>query len=545
MPLPRGRRGRAARRDADSARDRRDARLRAVLDATPDAMWCTTVDGQVTEWSTGAEELLGFTREEILGQRFVEETIPALERDRIASPALQRILRGDVDRVTFVTRRRTKAGRTFPVETHVAAMRDADGAVRELVATGRDVTVPQLAAAAARAVTSGLRAEEVIERLSRAVQPFVPHDAIRVVEVTRDAHWRLLREETRVPLGAPAVNWVNGARGPLCVNDVQRDVVPLDEEVLPPWTRSLVAVPLRGGGRVIGVLVVTAEDPAGFDDRAVALLAGIADAVAAALRNVVDHASEVEAAERLARLEEQRSTFVRVVAHEIRTPLYGVQLAADVLAAKASSTELDADPAFRRMLEYLHDGVRHVQRFIADVVEFYDSAVPGGIQCVPVRCDIEALLHRVCDDPALGDTARIRLEVRGRLGTGMLDDVRVGQLVRNLVSNALKFTPSRAPVDVRAARDGDELVIDVADSGIGIEEGALDVMFEPFTRPHGVMAGDPAGSGLGLWVAQRIAEAHGGRIWVDSVPGAGSTFHVRLDVGSNVDRPRVADVPVT
>jgi signal transduction histidine kinase len=108
------------------------------------------------------------------------------------------------------------------------------------------------------------------------------------------------------------------------------------------------------------------------------------------------------------------------------------------------------------------------------------------------------------------------------------DPVRIGQVIDNLISNALKFTPAGGRVDVRAEQSGDVVRIEVADTGMGIPEGEQERLFERFYRTSQAQERAVPGAGLGLAIAKAIVEAHGGEISCTSAAGAGTTFAIEL-----------------
>jgi signal transduction histidine kinase len=118
------------------------------------------------------------------------------------------------------------------------------------------------------------------------------------------------------------------------------------------------------------------------------------------------------------------------------------------------------------------------------------------------------------------------------------DDLRIRQIVTNLVANAVKFTPAGGRVDVSVGRDGSGLVLEVRDTGIGIAMQDVGRVFEPFVQADGGMNKRHQGTGLGLAITRRLVELHGGTISVKSAPGEGSVFTVRFPV------ERIEDVPM-
>ena len=231
-------------------------------------------------------------------------------------------------------------------------------------------------------------------------------------------------------------------------------------------------------------------------------------------------------------VERLKSEFVSVVSHELRTPMTSIKTSLALLLAGASGT---LDPAAREMLEIALRNADRLIRLVNDLLdlsriearrmEFQLEAVPLADA---IKSSIEALAAFAVDAGVTVETeppaeALRVLGVRGR----------VEQVVVNLVSNAIKFSPRGGRVRVRCRGDGDGVVVEVADEGPGIPPEKLQVTFEPFrqldsstTRAHG-------GAGLGLAISHGIVQALGGKLWAESEVGAGSRFFVRLRVASN------------
>ena len=231
-------------------------------------------------------------------------------------------------------------------------------------------------------------------------------------------------------------------------------------------------------------------------------------------------------------VERLKSEFVSVVSHELRTPMTSIKTSLALLLAGASGT---LDPAAREMLEIALRNADRLIRLVNDLLdlsriearrmEFQLEAVPLADA---IKSSIEALAAFAADAGVTVETeppaAALRvLGVRGR----------VEQVVVNLVSNAIKFSPPGGRVRVRCRGDGDGVVVEVADEGPGIPPEKLQVTFEPFrqldsstTRAHG-------GAGLGLAISHGIVQALGGKLWAESEVGAGSRFFVRLRLASN------------
>jgi signal transduction histidine kinase len=224
-----------------------------------------------------------------------------------------------------------------------------------------------------------------------------------------------------------------------------------------------------------------------------------------------------------------RDQFLAVAAHELRTPLATLALLVDYLIAPLhphSATEPDGVVVQKRQLEMLK---RQVDRLTALVVELVDvSRITGGrLQLSLGPVDLRDVVREVLD--------RFELEIQRRHVTlkvnapdpapGIWDAARIDQVITHLISNALKYGAGR-PVEVSVRVEASQAVVVVRDHGIGIPE---DEQIKIFGRFADVLAATHhAGMGLGLWIAQQIVQANGGRIKVDSRPEQGSTFTVEL-----------------
>jgi two-component system sensor histidine kinase HydH len=162
--------------------------------------------------------------------------------------------------------------------------------------------------------------------------------------------------------------------------------------------------------------------------------------------------------------------------------------------------------------------VAEAHRLEALTTDLLDFVRTGPLDLQPVR--IEDLLQKIV---AEGGGAEVILEASGAPESWLMDERRIDQVLHNLMRNAVEASPEGAPIEVRVARDGDALTMSFLDQGDGIPEESLDRIFEPFftTRTRG--------TGLGLAVARRIVELHGGKLTARSRPEGGAEFHLTLE----------------
>ncbi len=228
------------------------------------------------------------------------------------------------------------------------------------------------------------------------------------------------------------------------------------------------------------------------------------------------------------RVEAQREDLVRAVSHDLRTPLTIIQGHAQLLVQMAEATRQDGRQ--RHSAEAILGAARRMNAMIQDLVD--SARLEAGqlrLQREPVelRHFLSDLLERA--KVAL-DVGRVRVEIPEGLLPVNADPDRLERILSNLLSNALKYSPSDTEVKVAVKAAGGEVVVSVADRGVGIAPEDLPHMFERYYRAKA--ARKTQGLGLGLYITRMLVEAHGDRIWVDSEVGKGSTFSFTLPAGT-------------
>jgi len=225
----------------------------------------------------------------------------------------------------------------------------------------------------------------------------------------------------------------------------------------------------------------------------------------------------------------QRERFLRVAAHELRNPLAAIAAIVALLRRRVAGHR-DPEETLRTVTT-LEREVHRLSARVDEVVEAF-RAREGGIPTVRERIDLAAVLAAAVRPFAEFDQSH-PLTVEG-LDTAPVwvagDAQRLEQVLRNLLANAVKYTPDGGAITVALGVEGTDVRMTVRDRGIGIPARQISRVFEPFFRCDNVDGRDPGGLGLGLFICRDIVRRHGGRLWVESEEGRGSTFHLLLPV---------------
>jgi signal transduction histidine kinase/ActR/RegA family two-component response regulator len=300
--------------------------------------------------------------------------------------------------------------------------------------------------------------------------------------------------------------------------------------------RTTMGVPMLLDGEVVGVLIVWRTEVDPFSERATELLTTFATQAAIAIRNVdlvnalQARTAEVEVASR------HKSEFLASMSHELRTPLNAVIGFSEVLLERMFGDLND------RQEDYLRDiwsSGKHLLELLNEILDL-SKVEAGQMTLEPTEFSLqEALGHGLAlvRERAARHGISLGLEVAPDVGPVHADELRIKQVIVNLLTNAVKFTPDGGRVEVRARTEGSEVLVTVADTGTGVAAEDRERIFESFQQ-GGRRASTTEGTGLGLTLSKRIVELHGGRIWVDSELGVGSTFGFAIPTGPPV--PAVA-----
>jgi signal transduction histidine kinase/putative methionine-R-sulfoxide reductase with GAF domain len=291
--------------------------------------------------------------------------------------------------------------------------------------------------------------------------------------------------------------------------------------------RALLAVPLISEDRIVGGLVVNRREPGEFAPDVIDLLRTFATQSALAIQNaqlfreIEDKSRQLEAASR------HKSEFLANMSHELRTPLNAVIGFSEVLLQRMFG-ELNA-----KQDEYLKDiytSGQHLLSLINDILDL-SKIEAGRMELAPAPFHVPTALENavtLVKERAGRHGIALQLDIDPRLGEIVGDERKVKQVLLNLLSNAVKFTPEGGRITLKAGRRDGAVEIAVTDTGIGIAPEDQAAIFEEFRQVGSDETRKQEGTGLGLTLAKKFVELHGGRIWVESELGRGSTFTFTL-----------------
>ncbi len=318
-------------------------------------------------------------------------------------------------------------------------------------------------------------------------------------------------------------------RAPIHIVDVMTDpeyrMVEIQKAV---GYHSLFGVPLLREGTLIGVLVLARRSVRPFTDKQIELVQTFADQAVIAIENVRLFDEIQDKSRQLAEASQHKSQFLANMSHELRTPLNAI----------LGYTELMADGAYgdpsEKMLEVLRRleaNGRHLLGLINDVLDL--SKIEAGQLVLELTDysiqDIAQTVRSTLEPLAADKKLAFKVEVPAKLPPGHGDGRRLTQVLINLVGNAIKFTDA-GEVAIKAEANNGAFYVAVRDTGPGISTADQAKLFQEFQQADNAITKKKGGTGLGLAISKRIIEMHGGRIWVESQPGQGSTFAFTLPV---------------
>ena len=397
---------------------------------------------------------------------------------------------------------------------------------------GRRVDILEAANRCARALASSLDLDQAFGAFIRELRGLVAFDRVAIVLVERGRAevMALAGRGTDSVFPPGSARPVRGSvleevlEGKLVYRaDIDPPEYPEEEELVALGLRSRALAPLQVGPRTIGMLGLVRAEPDAFSAEELELLALLGRLVATAVQNIRAYEAERSTADELRRLSALRADFVSLVSHELRSPMAAVIGAARTLQGRWRELSADQRQSF---LALIGDETSRLASLIGDVLD--TSRIEAGTFSFTFSdVDLGELLRDVVAAAEFAQNeVELTTEVSRSLPRVRGDRERLRQVIQNLVDNAVKYSSAGGRVHVSAIADDGAVLIDVADEGPGIPPEDRQLIFEKFGRSGG--GPTKPGTGLGLFIARSIAEAHGGSLDVESAPARGSVFRLEL-----------------
>jgi PAS domain S-box-containing protein len=325
-------------------------------------------------------------------------------------------------------------------------------------------------------------------------------------------------------------------RGPIHILDAETDPEYRMVEIQKIGDyHSILGVPLLRKGMLIGVLVLARRSVRPFTDRQIELVTTFADQAVIAIENVRMFDEIQDKSRQLAEASQHKSQFLASMSHELRTPLNAIIGVSEMLREDAEALQQDTEP-----LDRVLGAAQHLLALINDILDL--SKIEAGrmelalssFALAPLIADVVKTIELL----VAKNSNKVAVQCDAAIGTMHADQMRLRQALLNLMSNANKFTERGAiSIDVRQGQENghDWITLSVADTGIGMTPEQMDKLFQEFSQASSTTASKYGGTGLGLAISRRFCQMMRGDITVESEPGRGSTFTIRL--------PRIVETP--
>jgi PAS domain S-box-containing protein len=470
----------------------------AIVQSSDDAIISKTIDGNILSWNPGAERMFGYSAAEAVGQS-ITMLIPPDEPDEFPS-IMERIGRGE--RVShYETVRQKNDGSRFHVSVSVSPIMDASGKVTGAADVTRDVSER-------RAM------EEVLANrahlLDQAFDPIFAWEPGGAIAFWNEGARRLYGYDASDAIGKLSHELLRT----VFLTDANEYQTTLQERG--SWEGEVRQRTKDGRWVTVDSRMTLVESP------------GRVSQVLEANRDLTKR-KEAETllerrAEELARSNAELEQFAYVASHDLQEPL---RMVASYLELLAERYKGQLDEKADRYIDYAIGGAVRMKALLDGLLTFARVATQGRVfEFVDSRKALTGAITNL-DTTIRESAAEVTFDT---LPIVLADPIQIIQLFQNLISNALKFCAAKPPrIHVSSLGNGERWTFSVRDNGIGIAPQHQDRIFQIFQRLHS--REEYSGTGLGLSICKKVVERHGGRIWVDSQPGQGSTFYFTIPGG--------------
>jgi PAS domain S-box-containing protein len=483
--------------------------LNSIIESSADAIVAADMDGKILSWSRGAEELYGFKAEEMVGRYILDLYPPELREERLM--LLNALMEGKTIR-NKRTKIYNKEGKLVDISLSLSLLKDAEGKPIGTVGVSRDIS-------------KEVKLEQKIKETKDFLGNIIESSPDSIITVDLKGKITSFSRGAEDILGYKAEEMIGTSILELYPPDARKERDEWISRVLKgEMIRSKRTKWLNKNGDILDISISLSllKDAEGKPIGTVGVARDITKEVEA-------ERQLKEAYEHLKELDKMKDDFLSTITHELRTPLTAIMGSIDLMLDKKTGGLNEKQSGLLSIAE--EEAIR-LDNLISDLLDLAKTEGRRG------KLSFEKLSVREVVDEAIEEIkiqARkkgisIERNIQRGLPPVMGDKEQLKRVVTNLLGNAVKFNKNNGKVRVKAGQKGDTVEVSIADTGIGIPEEDLDKIFEKFYRIETGTTRKYGGTGLGLTIAKRIVEAHGGKIWAESVLGEGSKFVLTLPV---------------
>lgn len=491
---------------AENALRERERLFRAIFDGAPIGMALADLEGHPIQVNGVLKEMLGYSLDELRAMTFTSLTHP--DDIAVGQELFEELIEGRRDRYSIEKRYVRKGGSAFWVCISASLVKDADGKPMSLLVMVQDIDWRKKAEAERSHLLEEVqkRVAELDATITAMADGVVIYDSEGFISRMNPSAKRMLGydlEQRRLNLDSRIK----------LLNIETVDGKPVKPNETPPY-RAL-------RGETVQGMIMVFHPPNGRK----LWVSSSAAPIKAPDGKMLGAVSTITDITPIRDLQEQRSLHILGISHGLRTPLTVVQGQAQLLL-RALERER-RNNGIRRSAETIVSSSRRMSVMLRDLVDLADLEIGEPLKLNLVPVDLRATLYELKRRLAgLLATERVRVDAPDDLPNVMADPDRLERILLNLLSNALKYSDPNTEVIVALRQQGENVVTSITDRGKGIPPEELPTLFQRYRRPMPVRES----LGLGLYITRGLVEAHGGKIWVESEVGKGSTFSFTLPV---------------
>lgn len=552
-----------ARKQAEDALRESETKFRTIFENANDEIVYLDVNGIVIDVNDRVEDIFGWNREEVIGKNFTDFMYIGQDALEHLTSLFTNALNSETEsRITVEAKHRN--GSTVFVEASPRLVQ-RDGNLEGILVILRDITArkydeelilqhnKELTALndIAQTISQSFDLEKILNNtLDKTLQILNIENGIialldkeeksLVLTVTRGATDEQIKGISPINLEDSDIFKIMGESWePVFLESIPDLLQSLPSKAInitaEQRLNSVMAVPLKAKGELLGVMCSFTREDRVFNPEERELLINIGHQIGTAIENalLLEDASRAEALEELDLL---RTELLASVSHELRTPLTSIKGLASTLTQDDVEWDAETQKDFLEIIDRESDILTHI---VEDLMQM--SQMESGIMTMHKSpSSISAVVSQLSDHlKELLKKHDFDMNIPQGMPQIFADQIRIGQVITNLVSNAVSYSEEGTLITLEAGSQNGNIVVSVSDEGIGISDQHIDMVFDRFYRLESGIARRRGGTGLGLAICKGIVEGHDGKIWVESELGKGSKFCFSIPILKNTSsRPR-------